>query len=156
MSQPNSIILAVSPANQDIATSDAIKLARDVDPQGNGLLLMKWTIEPNWYLIVMQVMQHTMIAQWKSWTSYSDFMMFCRCTLIPLYTFHLYNLYILAGLLGRANRASCRELLNLIWFYGFAGERTFGVLTKLDLMDKGTNALDVSASSLNFLTNCRS
>lgn len=29
----------------------------------------------------------------------------------------------------------------------FLGERTFGVLTKLDLMDKGTNALDV-----NFLT----
>jgi dynamin GTPase len=32
--QPNSIILAVSPANQDIATSDAIKIAREVDPQG--------------------------------------------------------------------------------------------------------------------------
>ncbi|CAM0956132.1 unnamed protein product [Alopecurus aequalis] len=54
--QPNCIILAISPANQDIATSDAIKLARDVDP---------------------------------------------------------------------------------------TGERTFGVLTKLDLMDKGTDALDV-------------
>ncbi|XP_047334200.1 phragmoplastin DRP1E-like [Impatiens glandulifera] len=54
--KPNSIILAISPANQDIATSDAIKLAREVDP---------------------------------------------------------------------------------------AGDRTFGVLTKLDLMDKGTNALDV-------------
>ncbi|XP_050387014.1 phragmoplastin DRP1E-like isoform X3 [Argentina anserina] len=54
--KPNSIILAISPANQDIATSDAIKLAREVDP---------------------------------------------------------------------------------------AGERTFGVMTKLDLMDKGTNALDV-------------
>ncbi|KAH0766116.1 hypothetical protein KY285_001987 [Solanum tuberosum] len=54
--KPNCIILAVSPANQDIATSDAIKLAREVDP---------------------------------------------------------------------------------------TGERTFGVLTKLDLMDKGTNALDV-------------
>ncbi|MBA0689124.1 hypothetical protein Goari_006864, partial [Gossypium aridum] len=53
---PNCIILAISPANQDIATSDAIKLARDVDP---------------------------------------------------------------------------------------SGERTFGVLTKLDLMDKGTNAVDV-------------
>ena len=26
-----------------------------------------------------------------------------------------------------------------------AGERTFGVLTKLDLMDKGTDALDVSS-----------
>ncbi|KAI3982089.1 hypothetical protein MKX01_018995, partial [Papaver californicum] len=53
---PNCIILAISPANQDIATSDAIKLAKQVDP---------------------------------------------------------------------------------------SGERTFGVLTKLDLMDKGTNALDV-------------
>ncbi|XP_078170665.1 phragmoplastin DRP1C-like [Carex rostrata] len=54
--KPNSIILAISPANQDIATSDAIKLAREVDP---------------------------------------------------------------------------------------TGERTFGVVTKLDLMDQGTNALDV-------------
>jgi dynamin GTPase len=54
--KPNSLILAISPANQDIATSDAIKLAREVDP---------------------------------------------------------------------------------------GGERTFGVLTKLDLMDKGTNAVDV-------------
>ncbi|KAF3449505.1 hypothetical protein FNV43_RR10233 [Rhamnella rubrinervis] len=54
--KPNCIILAITPANQDIATSDAIKIAREVDP---------------------------------------------------------------------------------------AGERTFGVLTKLDLMDKGTNALDV-------------
>ncbi|KAK1288297.1 Dynamin-related protein 1C [Acorus calamus] len=53
---PNCIILAISPANQDIATSDAIKLAREVDP---------------------------------------------------------------------------------------SRERTFGVLTKLDLMDKGTNAADV-------------
>ncbi|KAH9607479.1 hypothetical protein KSS87_019376 [Heliosperma pusillum] len=54
--KPNCIILAISPANQDIATSDAIKLAKEVDPNG---------------------------------------------------------------------------------------DRTFGVLTKLDLMDKGTNALDV-------------
>ncbi|KAI6702896.1 hypothetical protein NL676_012032 [Syzygium grande] len=56
VAKPNCVILAISPANQDIATSDAIKLAREVDP---------------------------------------------------------------------------------------TGERTFGVLTKLDLMDKGTNALDV-------------
>ncbi|XP_054824345.1 phragmoplastin DRP1C [Prosopis cineraria] len=54
--KPNCIILAITPANQDVATSDAIKLAREVDP---------------------------------------------------------------------------------------SGERTFGVLTKLDLMDKGTNAVDV-------------
>ncbi|KAK6262775.1 hypothetical protein QUC31_008591 [Theobroma cacao] len=54
--KPNCIILAITPANQDIATSDAMKLSREVDP---------------------------------------------------------------------------------------TGERTFGVLTKLDLMDKGTNAVDV-------------
>ena len=35
--QPNSLILAISPANQDIATSDAIKLAREVDPGGTSL-----------------------------------------------------------------------------------------------------------------------
>ncbi|KAJ4728768.1 putative Dynamin [Melia azedarach] len=54
--KPNSLILAITPANQDLATSDAIKLSREVDP---------------------------------------------------------------------------------------TGERTFGVLTKLDLMDKGTNALEI-------------
>lgn len=32
--QPNCIILAITPANQDIATSDAIKLSREVDPTG--------------------------------------------------------------------------------------------------------------------------
>ncbi|GFY42328.1 dynamin-2 [Trichonephila inaurata madagascariensis] len=31
--QPESLILAVSPANQDLATSDAIEIARTVDPQ---------------------------------------------------------------------------------------------------------------------------
>ncbi|XP_050379084.1 phragmoplastin DRP1E-like [Argentina anserina] len=56
IAKPNCIILAITPANQDVATSDAIKMAREVDP---------------------------------------------------------------------------------------TGDRTFGVLTKLDLMDRGTNALDV-------------
>ncbi|KAM5573253.1 hypothetical protein ABKV19_013007 [Rosa sericea] len=56
IAKPNCIILAITPANQDVATSDAIKIAREVDP---------------------------------------------------------------------------------------TGDRTFGVLTKLDLMDRGTNALDV-------------
>lgn len=32
--QPNCIILAISPANQDIATSDAMKLSKEVDPSG--------------------------------------------------------------------------------------------------------------------------
>jgi len=32
--QPNCLILAITPANQDIATSDAIKVSRQVDPSG--------------------------------------------------------------------------------------------------------------------------
>lgn len=32
--QPNCIILAITPANQDVATSDAVKIAREVDPTG--------------------------------------------------------------------------------------------------------------------------
>jgi dynamin 1-like protein len=35
---PNSIILAVSAANVDFATSEAIKLAQEVDPQGERTL----------------------------------------------------------------------------------------------------------------------
>ncbi|KAI5450649.1 Dynamin- GTPase protein [Naganishia albida] len=34
ISKPNAVILAVSPANQDIANSDSLKLARSVDPRG--------------------------------------------------------------------------------------------------------------------------
>lgn len=34
ISNPNSLILAVSPANSDLATSDALKLAHEVDPDG--------------------------------------------------------------------------------------------------------------------------
>ena len=37
--QPNCIILAISPANQDLATSDAIKISREVDPKG--MILVK-------------------------------------------------------------------------------------------------------------------
>jgi replication fork clamp-binding protein CrfC len=34
IANPNSIVLAVTPANTDIANSDALKLAREVDPEG--------------------------------------------------------------------------------------------------------------------------
>lgn len=34
ISKPNCIILAISPANVDLANSDSLKLARSVDPQG--------------------------------------------------------------------------------------------------------------------------
>lgn len=38
ISNPNSLILAVTPATTDLATSEALKLARDVDPEGRRTL----------------------------------------------------------------------------------------------------------------------
>jgi len=88
--QPNCIILAISPANQDIATSDAIKISREVDP--SGMLMYRGSIAS---------------CLWPS---------------------------------------NCLSLKSLS--VNCPGERTFGVLTKLDLMDKGTNALDVISLTL--------
>ena len=39
ISNPNSIILSITAANTDIATSEALKMAREVDPDGNGYIL---------------------------------------------------------------------------------------------------------------------
>ncbi|KIH68601.1 dynamin family protein [Ancylostoma duodenale] len=38
ISNPSSIILAVTPANQDFATSEPIKMAREVDPEGTDFI----------------------------------------------------------------------------------------------------------------------
>lgn len=40
ISNPNSIILAVTAANTDMATSEALKVAREVDPDGKQLCLL--------------------------------------------------------------------------------------------------------------------
>ena len=37
ITKPNCLILAVTPANTDLANSDALKIAREVDPQGRYL-----------------------------------------------------------------------------------------------------------------------
>ena len=38
ISKENCLILAVSPANSDLANSDALKLAKEFDPQGKTLV----------------------------------------------------------------------------------------------------------------------
>jgi len=57
--QPNCIILAVSPANQDLATSDAIKISREVDPKGTPLLYP--LSSSNKYMITMWLMAYTFL-----------------------------------------------------------------------------------------------
>lgn len=41
ISKENCLILAVTPANTDLANSDALKIAKEVDPQGRKLILKK-------------------------------------------------------------------------------------------------------------------
>ena len=57
--QPNSIILAISPANQDIGTSNAIKLANAVDPSGIFYLAISrnaafydYVVDPLWSYVI--------------------------------------------------------------------------------------------------------
>jgi dynamin 1-like protein len=40
ISNPNSLILAITPANQDFATSEPLKLAKEVDVDGNRTLVV--------------------------------------------------------------------------------------------------------------------
>lgn len=72
--QPNCIILAISPANQDLATSDAIKISREVDPTGNSsivslghvLIFLNFFFHfsdiPPWVHLMLQVLSSTIYA----------------------------------------------------------------------------------------------
>lgn len=89
ISNPNCIILAVTAANTDMATSEALKVAREVDPDGRR----------------------------------------------NAPTHHDHNLNHLNW-----NGAVSFVLDNLLLD---SGRRTLAVVTKLDLMDAGTDAMDV-------------
>lgn len=92
--QENCLILAVTPANMDLANSDALKLAKDVDPQGEN--------EQN----------NTRVS-------------FCL------------------GFLYNSVVSSLSICFLVIFGSSVSGQRTIGVITKLDLMDDGTDARDV-------------
>ena len=51
ITRENCIILAVSPANQDLANSDALKLAKEVDPQGLLCLSLLWFGSMKYYFL---------------------------------------------------------------------------------------------------------
>ena len=113
--QPNCIILAISPANQDLATSDAIKISREVDPTGKYFFFFFF-----FFFIIIFFLGgldfNTLHVACISW-------IVCWCS----------NSYFIG--------------------FNFSGDRTIGVLTKIDLMDKGTDAVDVSWRIFNSSTN---
>jgi dynamin GTPase len=54
ISKENCLILAVSPANSDLANSDALKIAKEVDPQG---------------LLFILSFVHSFIHLWEAWVA---------------------------------------------------------------------------------------
>ncbi|KAF6716055.1 Dynamin-1, partial [Oryzias melastigma] len=86
VTKENCLLLAVSPANSDLANSDALKIAKEVDPQGGS--------------VVSHLPQQTPPQM-------------------------------------KADQCIC-----------VAGLRTIGVITKLDLMDEGTDARDILENKL--------
>ena len=63
----NAIILAVTPANADLATSDALHLAREVDPAGDRTIgkhdLTKWMHMFFWCSLTHQAHHHPVSSQ---------------------------------------------------------------------------------------------
>lgn len=60
VSKENCLILAVSPANADLANSDALKLAKEFDPQGKlNINYLSINFVPFLY-VVLQIMQCSM------------------------------------------------------------------------------------------------
>ena len=103
--QPSSIILAVSPANADLANSDALHMARMVDPEGVrtvGEGSRDDGDQPRAGLIVERDMQSSCLVV------HSSFYLPSLCFWIP---YHHFN--------------------------------STGVLTKLDIMDRGTSAAHI-------------
>jgi len=88
----NAIILAVTAANTDLANSDGLNLARQVDPDGRHYLLGTSSRR--------------------------------GCS---------------------ADSAACARLFHRPRARAAPGQRTIGVLTKIDIMDEGTNVLDILA-----------
>lgn len=55
ISNPNSIILAVTAANTDMATSEALKVAREVDPDGKHPLCFCFFVLISIFVVVCYV-----------------------------------------------------------------------------------------------------
>ena len=91
ITKPNCLVLAVTPANTDLANSDALKISREVDAQGNAYHKVKIVKLQFGYRLVGQIVF---------------------------------------------------EILTALFIF-FVGTRTIGVITKLDLMDVGTDARDI-------------
>lgn len=118
VTKDNCLLLAVSPANSDLANSDALKIAKEVDPQGQ-----------------------SQAPSSGSGSAGSEGSQVWDCRLPRLHR-HL-RLGELAPPAGQSR--DCRRNMAVCVCSGL---RTIGVITKLDLMDEGTDARDILENKL--------
>ncbi|PSS11660.1 Dynamin-related protein like [Actinidia chinensis var. chinensis] len=122
--KPNCIILAISPANQDLATSDAIKISREVDPKVVNLTLIDL---PGLTKVAVDGQPESVVHDIEN--------------MVRTYI-EKPNCIILA--ISPANQdLATSDAIKISREVDPKGERTFGVITKIDLMDKGTDAVDI-------------
>ncbi|UYV62849.1 DNM2 [Cordylochernes scorpioides] len=110
-SRNSCLILAVTSANQDLATSDALKISKEMDPEGNSPSPGPPDIEAKVTALIMQYISRP-------------------------------NCIILAVTPANSD-ISTSDALKLAKEADPSGSRTIGVLTKMDLMDEGTNAREI-------------
>ena len=138
---PNSIILAVSAANSDIANSDALKMARKADPLGvSRCLLHPSLLVRAWKLFSFSLCFHVGGAFQRGLPRQPE-------------EGDTHTRLLIRARVSRAHspqeneRLACAQITHLtrsrVSRAPTTGKRTIGVCTKLDLMDAGTNAMDV-------------
>ncbi|PSN39267.1 Dynamin [Blattella germanica] len=123
------LILAVTPANTDLATSDALQIAKSVDPDVLNLTL-----------IDLPGLTKVPIGDQPA-----DIEQQIRAMILQFITKD--NCLILAVTPANTDLANS-DALKLAKEVDPAGIRTIGVITKLDLMDEGTDARDILENKL--------
>ncbi|KAK8540466.1 hypothetical protein V6N13_028085 [Hibiscus sabdariffa] len=170
--KPNCIILAISPANQDLATSDAIKIAREVDPKGetnqmdaganicvfdNGISTTEH-VSVNPLAAANQFSGDDTSAMIAAQAEVTDNSWYADTGTMSHIAPEISNLAS-SSHRSSTSREKLYETVSFsfalpllpvncnYWFCGIASmnsrDRTFGVLTKIDLMDQGTDAVDI-------------
>jgi hypothetical protein len=130
ISKKNAIIVAVTAANTDLANSDAIQLAKQVLFDGGFLVHL--------CCVVVSVV---------AWMVYGLFFFVLRSyVLLTLYLYDESDYVGLSGCLDYVALSGCLDPLTVQ--VDPDGLRTIGVITKIDLMDKGVHFFFSFYSSL--------
>ncbi|CAG0923724.1 unnamed protein product [Notodromas monacha] len=134
------LILAVTPANSDLATSDALQLSKQVDPEGKFIAARVACCILNLTLVDLPGMTKVPVGDQPP-----DIESQIRNMVLTY--IQKENTLILAVTPANADLATS-DALKIAKDVDAGGVRTIGVITKLDLMDEGTDAREILENKL--------